>query len=481
MLGLLSMGVVIFISCKKEHSCEGCSDNKNNKPPIAVAGPDQVITLPTDSVSLDGSTSHDLDGTISSFQWSKVSGPVSFNINNAAAARTVVKNLAAGIYQFELKVTDAGALTGKDTMQVIVNAHAVTGSCANRPVINVNLIPIGNLSSARIGLQCATAGNKILFIGGSHSGQNWWNEPVPVDIYDISNNTWSVHLLVPDNPQFTHFRYGAGVTSVGNEIFIAGGGDGFGDNQTSRVDIYDASTNTWSTAELSAARQGLVAATVGDKVLFAGGFGYPDGSNWGEFNTVDIYDNSNNSWSTATLSQARMDITATTAGSKIYFAGGFIGGINASKTIDIYDVVTNSWSVSSLQQPRTWMASIFAGGKIFWAGGANIWNGAEWVNNDNTEILDLSSGVTSSVCILPRSRFSAVTKNENIVFFTSYGSDPRNGTHFEIYNLTTNTWSTGVLPVKIQGSSIISVNNTIYVAGGNVNGSFSNQVWKLEF
>jgi hypothetical protein len=54
---------VMFTSCKKETSCEGCREN--NKPPIALAGPDQVITLPTDSVSLDGRNSSDPDGTIS--------------------------------------------------------------------------------------------------------------------------------------------------------------------------------------------------------------------------------------------------------------------------------------------------------------------------------------------------------------------------------------------------------------------------------
>jgi hypothetical protein len=32
-----------------------------------------------------------------------------------------------------------------------------------------------------------------------------------------------------------------------------------------------------------------------------------------------------------------------------------------------------------------------------------------------------------------------------------------------------------------QGAAIISVNNTIYVAGGKVNGAFSDQVWILEF
>jgi hypothetical protein len=55
--------VGMFISCKKETSCEGCKEN--NKPPVAIAGSDQVITLPTDSVSLDGSASSDPDGKIS--------------------------------------------------------------------------------------------------------------------------------------------------------------------------------------------------------------------------------------------------------------------------------------------------------------------------------------------------------------------------------------------------------------------------------
>ena len=50
---LLSLftGITTFISCKKDYSYEGGNDNKNNKPPIAVAGPDRVITLPTDSVA----------------------------------------------------------------------------------------------------------------------------------------------------------------------------------------------------------------------------------------------------------------------------------------------------------------------------------------------------------------------------------------------------------------------------------------------
>ncbi|HJS56076.1 MAG TPA: hypothetical protein VJ765_16105, partial [Chitinophagaceae bacterium] len=80
-----------------------------------------------------------------------------------------------------------------------------------------------------------------------------------------------------------------------------------------------------------------------------------------------------------------------------------------------------------------------------------------------------------------RAGLSAVLKDDKIVFFTGYGSDPRNGTHFEIYNLTTDTWSTVLLDKNIMGAAIISVNNVIYVAGGFVNGVGSDQVWKLEF
>jgi Tol biopolymer transport system component len=115
---LLLMTTLMFFSCKKERSCEGC--NEYYKPPIAMAGPDQVITLPTDSVLLDGRNSSDPDGTISEWLWTKISGPASFFINNSSASNIAAKNLVEGVYQFELKVTDKRGLPAKDTMQVVV-------------------------------------------------------------------------------------------------------------------------------------------------------------------------------------------------------------------------------------------------------------------------------------------------------------------------------------------------------------------------
>jgi Tol biopolymer transport system component len=115
-------GIFIFNSCKKETSCEGCREN--NKPPTANAGADQIITLPTNSVTIDGSGSTDQDNNITTYTWTKVSGPSSFNIGNANAVQTQLTNLVEGVYQFELKVTDADGLVDKDTIQVTVNAQA---------------------------------------------------------------------------------------------------------------------------------------------------------------------------------------------------------------------------------------------------------------------------------------------------------------------------------------------------------------------
>jgi len=88
--------------------------------------------------------------------------------------------------------------------------------------------------------------------------------------------------------------------------------------------------------------------------------------------------------------------------------------------------------------------------------------------------------------VIPRTDFYAVKKDNNIVFFTGNTSNfSALGNQFEIYNTTTQKWSTGVLNHKIRFTTVISVNNTIYVAGGTEDDSFipvnSNKVWKLEF
>jgi hypothetical protein len=92
-----------------------------NQLPVAVAGNDQSITLPANQVTVDGSSSHDTDGSIANYVWTKITGPSSGIIVAPNQSVTSITNLTAGIYTFELLVTDNGGFIDRDTVQVVVN------------------------------------------------------------------------------------------------------------------------------------------------------------------------------------------------------------------------------------------------------------------------------------------------------------------------------------------------------------------------
>lgn len=91
--------------------------------PVADAGADQIIQIPTTSVSLDGSSSFDLDGTIDTYLWEKLSGGTA-TITTPNGSMTTVTGLEWGDYVFKLTVTDNDALVDSDSMAVRVNPEA---------------------------------------------------------------------------------------------------------------------------------------------------------------------------------------------------------------------------------------------------------------------------------------------------------------------------------------------------------------------
>ena len=344
--------------------------------------------------------------------------------------------------------------------------------CPDRPIINATLVPVGSLYLERSEIKSATAGNKILFVGGSNANSNS-HPSLVVDIYDFVSNTWTTKKLEENS------RDGITVTASRDKIFMAGGGDFTSNTFTSRVDIYDAYSDSWSVARLSTPRANLAAGSAGNKVVFAGGQGYDDwGYPWDY--AVDIYDIPTDTWTTARLSAGRSKISATTVDNKIYFAGGQTD-LTFFDNIDIYDVSTNSWDTSYLAARKGRVSSIAAGDKIYWAGGIWLDTKAAIVGADKVEIRDVSTGISSLECFLPSYDFASVKKDDNLVFFTGNITGDAH-TYFEIFNTNTQQWSTGRLNYKITGAGVICANNTIYIAGGNDGaGNHYKQVWKLEF
>jgi len=220
------------------------------------------------------------------------------------------------------------------------------------------------LSAARLNITPLSYGNKVLFAGGANPQIQGFDN---VDIYDSDSNTWSVtHLSGP------RVAYGGVVNNLG---ILPGGFDSAG--VTKRVDIYNFTTGTWSIDSLSVARAWVGVATVGNKMLIAGGV-TPDNV---QSDVVDIYDATTGTWDTDTLSVARSfadNQNAVTVCGKAYFVGGGILNLNgpywdkAYDVIDIYDVTTNTWSVDSTEYSYVHRAAVSLGDQFLVAGGITM-------------------------------------------------------------------------------------------------------------
>jgi gliding motility-associated-like protein len=99
---------------------------QSNQPPIANAGGDQSLTLPTNSINIAGSGT-DNDGSIASYSWDQVSGPTC-TLGSANIPTFAVTNMVQGTYVFGLTVTDNQGATAYDEVKVTVD---VTGGSAN--------------------------------------------------------------------------------------------------------------------------------------------------------------------------------------------------------------------------------------------------------------------------------------------------------------------------------------------------------------
>lgn len=96
-----------------------------NQPPVASAGTAQTITLPLNKVTLDASASKDPDGSIASYLWSQVSGPVNATFSSKTISNPTISNMTtAGTYVFQVVVTDNKGATAPAKVTITVKAAA---------------------------------------------------------------------------------------------------------------------------------------------------------------------------------------------------------------------------------------------------------------------------------------------------------------------------------------------------------------------
>ena len=301
--------------------------------------------------------------------------------------------------------------------------------------------------------EAVTVGDYAVFAGGrtAHNG------PVSdiVDFYNVATDTWSSSTM-------SIGRWGFGMASLDGKVYVGGGAPAGGCATYGDVDVWDSSLVAWdwsspSFPSLGLSRTLLAATTAGSKVLFAGGI---TGCSSGYTTHVDIYDTVSGVSSTASLSIGRNGIASVSVGDMAFFAGGHLGGGATTDRVDIYDASTGVWSTASLSQARQSLAATTAHGKVFFGGG---WRGSAAGPTDRVDIYDVATGTwsTSSLSV-PRYVLAAASIGQYVLF----GGGFPTSSVVDVYDVVNDSWSTLSLSEARWSLTATSVGDKVLFAGG---------------
>jgi K+-transporting ATPase c subunit len=145
--------------------------NPANRPPLANAGVDKLVYLPSSQVSLIGS-GNDVDGTVVGYTWRQISGPPD-KLTSVNTPVTVLQNLVAATYKFELTVTDDKGATGKDTVEVI--AENLVVPAGNKLKVYPN--PVVDITTVEI--DATTANSTLLMVVTDAQGKIVYQKKLP--------------------------------------------------------------------------------------------------------------------------------------------------------------------------------------------------------------------------------------------------------------------------------------------------------------
>jgi hypothetical protein len=126
--------VILLNACGGDGSNSNTGGTPSNMSPTANAGSDQAVDEQT-MVSLNGGTSSDSDGSISTYAWSQTAGAV-VTLDDASSATPSFSTPTLSVAEtlvFQLTVTDDQGATASDSVNITVNP--------------VNLLPVASAGS----------------------------------------------------------------------------------------------------------------------------------------------------------------------------------------------------------------------------------------------------------------------------------------------------------------------------------------------
>ena len=178
---------------------------------------------------------------------------------------------------------------------------------------------------------------------------------------------------------------------------------------------------------------------------------------------------SGETWTIASLSQARGELAATAGNGKVFFAGGAMDwpGGHPSDVVDVYDSALRTWTIAHLSQGRDGLFAASAGGKVLFGGGIYY---PEYSLEDNTcPVVDIcdTAGMTWTIgSIAGRSDLSAVGLAGRVVFAGGRKPCSAGWILADIYDTSTSAWSMGRLSQARFDLAGAGSGSTILFAGG---------------
>lgn len=175
-----------------------------NLAPIANAGTNKNITLPTTSVTQVGNGS-DPDGSITSYSWSQFSGPATVTFGTGTSPTTIVNGMTApGVYVVQLRVTDNFGLTGTDTASIIVNATPPTNIPPTANAGGNKIITLPTSTVTQVGSGTDPDGSVVSYFWTKISGPATYNIVSPNSSTTVINGltapgVYGFQLMVTDN------------------------------------------------------------------------------------------------------------------------------------------------------------------------------------------------------------------------------------------------------------------------------------------
>ena len=168
-----------------------------------------------------------------------------------------------------------------------------------------------------------TVGNKIYVMGGDNS--DFSRPPLSdLQVFDPLTNSWSTPVTTG---RFTP-RYGLTSNEISGKIYVLGGDTDNIGISCNFLEVFDPSTNTWSTPSTTGTfspRGLLTSSVVASKIYVMGGQG-PSQISIAPLNTLEVFDPRTNVWSTPVTSgtfTARQELSSSVLNGKIYVLGGY--------------------------------------------------------------------------------------------------------------------------------------------------------------